>query len=222
MAKEELPKESDNGTLESEGTKKEDDKSSTKNIILILIMIVGLLILFFSIRYFYNPETNEDNYIYNGFKFTKVSNLWFTEVQINDKLFRISMRYSPRELEHISVEPGTYEKIVSSKKIYFTVPGNLSSVAVLAITELGRIVGTRYGILNIPSQSALTEASNNGTFVKTCKDAVNGTGVILFKTGNTTAVYSDKNCVIIQGENDWDIVKAADRVTFGLLGIMPR
>ena len=220
MIKKEVP-ESEVNSSEPDEKKEETNKNSSRNIIIAVIVILGLIILFFSIRYLYHPETNEDNYMYNGFKFTKVSNLWFTEVQINNKLFRISMRYSPRELEHISVEPGTYEKIVSSKKIYFTVPGNLSSVAVLAITELGRIVGTRYGILNIPSQSALTEASNNGTFVKTCKDAVNGTGVILFKTGNTTAVYSDKNCVIIQGKDDWEIVKAADRVTFGLLGIMP-
>ena len=202
---------------EPDEKKEEADKNSSRNIIIAVIVILGLIILFFSIKYLYHPETNEDSYIYNGFEFTKVSNLWFTKVQINNKLFRISMRYSPRELEHISVEPSTYEKIVSSKNIYFTVPGNLSSVAVLAITELGRIVGTRYGIINIPSQSALTEASDNGTFVKTCKDAVNGTGVILFQRGNTTEVYSDKNCVIIQGENDWDIVKAADRVTIGLL-----
>ncbi|MBU4492858.1 MAG: hypothetical protein KKA61_00645 [Nanoarchaeota archaeon] len=208
-----------NKTLKSEEVKEESDKNSSRNIIIAVIVILGLIILFFSIKYLYHPKTNEDSYVYNGFKFTKVSNLWFTEVQINNKLFRISMRYSPRELEHIGVEPGIYEKIVSSKKIYFTVPGNLSSVAVLAITELGRIVGTRYGILNIPSQSALTEG--NGTLVKTCKDAVNDTGVILFKTGNTTAVYSDKNCVIVQGVEEWEIVKAADRVTFGLLGIMP-
>ena len=220
MIKKEVP-ESEVNSSEQDEKKEEADKNSSRNIIIAVIVILGLIILFFSIRYLYHPKTNEDNYVYNGFEFTKVSNLWFTEVQINNKLFRISMRYSPRELEHIGVEPGTYEKIVSSKKIYFTVPGNLSSVAVLAITELGRIVGTRYGILNIPSQSALTEASDNGTFVKTCKDAVNGTGVILFKTGNTTAVYSDKNCVIVQGKDDWDIVKAADRVTFGLLGIMP-
>ena len=213
--------ESDVDSSEPDEKKEEADKNSSRNIIIAVIVILGLIILFFSIRYLYHPETNEDNYMYNGFKFTKVSNLWFTEVQINNKLFRISMRYSPRELEHIGVEPGTYEKIVSSKKIYFTVPGNLSSVAVLAITELGRIVGTRYGILNIPSQSALTEASDNGTFVKTCKDAVNGTRVILFRRGNSTEVYSDKDCIIVQGKDDWDIVKAADRVTFGLLGIMP-
>ncbi len=220
MIKKEVP-ESEVNLLEPD-EKKEADKNSSRNIIIAVIVILGLIVLFFSIKYLYHPETNEDSYMYNGFKFTKISNLWFTEVQINDKLFRISMRYSPRELEHISVEPDTYEKIVNSKKIYFTVPGNLSSVAVLAITELGRIVGTRYGILNIPSQSALADASDNETFVKTCKDAVNGTGVIFFNTGNTTVVYSDKNCVIIQGEDDWDIVKAADRVTFGLLGIMPR
>lgn len=219
MIKKEVP-ESEVNSSESDEKKEWVDKNSSRNIIIAVIVILGLIILFFSIRYLYNPETNGDNYVYNGFKFTRVSNLWFTEVQINNKLFRISMRYSPRELEHISVEPGIYEKIVSSKKIYFTVPGNLSSVAVLAITELGRIVGTRYGILNIPSQSALTEG--NETLVKTCKDAVNGTGVILFKTGNTTAVYSDKNCVIVQGVEEWDIVRAADRVTFGLLGIMPR
>jgi len=221
MAKEELPKESDNGTLESKKIKKKRDKSSTKNIILIIIMIIGLLVLFFSIKYFYHPTPTEESYVYNGFKFTKISSLWLTEVQVDSTIFRITTRYSPNEIEHITVEPGIYEKIVGSKGIYFTVTNNLSSVAVLAITELGRIVGTRYGLFNIPSQAALIESDGKETPVKTCKDAVNGTGVIWFKTGNITAAYSDQNCVIIQGEDEWGIVKAADRVTFGLLGVMP-
>jgi len=224
MAQEELPKESDkpaDETSESKEINKGSDKGSTKNIILTIIIIVGLLVLFFSIKYFYHPTPAEESYVYNGFEFTKVSSLWLTEVQVDNTLFRIITRYSPNELEHINVEPGVYEKIVGSKEIYFTVSGNLSSVSVLAITELGRIIGTRYGLLNIPSQAALTESDDNETLVKTCKDAVNGTGVIWFKLGNTTAAYSDQNCVIIQGTEEWDIVKAADRVTFGLLGIMP-
>ena len=218
MIEEEKSKESDNETLESEEIKKEADKTSTRNIILIIIMIIGLLVLFFSIKYLYHPKTIEESQVYNGFKFTKISNLWLTEVQIGNTLFRITTRYSPREVEHVIFEPDICRKIINSDQIYFTVPGNLSSIAVLAITEVGRIVGTRYGILNIPSKSALTEG--NETLVKTCKDAVNGTGVILFRTGNSTAVYSDKDCIIVQGEDEWDIVKAADRLTFSLLRIM--
>jgi len=221
MVEKEESKKDINKSLGSEEIHEGSDKSSTKNIMLILIMIIGLLILFFSIKYFYHPTPAEESYVYNGFKFTKVSSLWLTEIQLDNTLFRITTRYSPNELEHINVEPGVYEKIVGSKEIYFTVSGNLSSVSVLAITELGRIIGTRYGLLNIPSQAALTESDDNETLVKTCKDAVNGTGVIWFKLGNTTSAYSDQNCIIIQGTEEWDIVKAADRVTFGLLGIMP-
>ncbi len=208
-----------NKGMELEEKGKGYDKSS-RNIIVVVIMIIGLLILFFSIRYLYHPKIAEESYVYNGFKFTKISNLWLTEVQIGNTLFRITTRYSPREVEHISLEPGVITKIINSDKIYFTVPGNLSSVAVLGITEVGRIVGTRYGILNIPSQSALTEAIGNETLVKTCDDAVNGTGVMLFTTGNSTAVYSEKDCVIVQGEDEWGIVKAADRLAFSLLRIM--
>ena len=220
MAEKEESKEDINKSPESEEIHEKSDKSSTRNIILIVIIIIGLLILFFSIRYLYHPKTTEESYVYNGFKFTKISNLWLTEVQIGNTIFRITTRYSPMEVENIIFEPDVYRKIINSDQIYFTVPGNLSSVAVLGITEVGRIVGTRYGILNIPSQSALTEASGNGTIVKTCNDAVNGTGVILFTTGNSTTVYSDKDCVIVQGEDEWGIVKAADRLTFSLLRIM--
>ena len=220
MVEKEESKEDINKNLESEEIQKKSDKNSTRNIILIIIMIVGLLVLFFSIKYFYHPTPTEESYVYNGFKFTKVSSLWLTEVQVDNMVFRITTRYSPNELEHITVESGVYEKIVDSKGIYFTVANNLSSVAVLGITELGRIVGTHYGLFNIPSQAALLESDDKGTPVKTCKDAVNGTGVIWFKLGNSTSVYSDGNCVIIQGADEWGIVKAADRVTLGLLGIM--
>jgi len=213
--------ESDSDISRQNEEKEENDKNSSRNLILIVIMIIGLLVLFFSIKYLYHPKTTEESYVYNGFKFTKVSNLWLTKVQISNTIFRITVRYSPREVEYVLFEPGVLKKIIDSDKIYFTVPGNLSSVAVLGITEVGRIVGTHYGILNIPSQAALTEGDDKGTLVKTCKDAVNGTGVILFRRGNSTAVYSDKDCVIVQGKDDWEIVKAADRLTFALLGIMP-
>lgn len=213
--------ESNNEALEPEETEEVSDKKSTKNLMLIVIIIIGLLVLFFSIKYLYHPETNEESYMYNQFKFTRMSGLWFTEIQAADKVFRIPTRYSPRELEQISIEPNVYGKVIGSREIYLTVSNNLSSVAVLAAIEVGRIIGTRYGVLNIPSTGALTEWANDETPVKTCKDAVNGTGIIWFKIGNKTAVYSDKNCVIVQGKDEWDIVKAADRLAFGLLGIMP-
>jgi len=191
-------------------------------IIIATIIIVGLIILFFSIKYLYHPETVEEKYDYNGFTFTKVPSygLWFTEIQKENKIFRIPFRYSPMEVQDIPVDRDVYSIIFNSKVIYTTVPNNLSSVAVIALTELGRITGTRYGILNIPSIGALTHSKGDETPVKTCEDAVNGTGVILFDVGNETKIYLKEECVIVQGTDEWEIVRAADRLTFGLLGIM--
>jgi len=200
--------------------KEKTNKSSSKNLTILFIIILGLIILFFSIKYFYHPITNEESYVYNGFKFTRVSNLWLTEVQKDNTLFRITTRYRPRDIEDVLFEPEVSKKIINSNGIYLTVPPNLTSVAVLAMAEVGRIVGTRYNILNIPSEVALTVPNDKGAIVKTCEDAVNGVSVIFFRRGNSTAVYSDKNCIIVQGEDDWEIVRAADRLTFDLLGIM--
>jgi hypothetical protein len=211
--------EEDSNKIPSE---KEEALKGRKIIIITTIVIVSLIILFFSIRYLYHPETTEDSYEYNGFKFTKMSayGLWFTEIQKGDEIFRIPLRYSPREVEDIPIDRNVYREIINSKKIYTTVPNNLSSVAVLALAEVGRITGTRYGILNIPSQGALTQSKGDGTPVKTCEDAVNGTGIILFDVGDETKIYLEGNCVIVQGTDEWEIVRAADRLTFGLLGVM--
>ena len=219
MVKKEILKSEINSSKQNE-KKEKTNKNSSKNIMIPFIIILGLIILFFSIKYLYHPVTNEESYVYNGFNFTKVSNLWLTEVQKNNTLFRITTRYRPMDVEDVLFEPEVSKKIINSNGIYLTVPPNLTSVAVLAMAEVGRIVGTRYNILNIPSEVALTEPNDNGAIVKTCEDAVNGVGVILFRRGNNTAVYSDKNCIIVQGEDDWEIVRAADRLTFALLGIM--
>jgi hypothetical protein len=38
--------------------------------------------------------------------------------------------------------------------------------------------------------------------------------------GDETKIYLEGNCVIVQGTDEWEIVRAADRLTFGLLGVM--
>ena len=188
-------------------------KSNSSLIIITTIVIIGLIILFFSIRYLYKPEEIQETYDYNGFVFTKVSDygVWFTEIQKGGEIFRLPVRYSPKEVEDVPIDRTAYYTIINSKEIYTTVPNNLSSVAVLALAEVGRITGTRYGILNIPSIGALTHDKGDGTPVKTCKDAVDGTGVILFDVGDETKVYLEGNCVIVQGTDEWEIVRAADR-----------
>jgi hypothetical protein len=184
--------------------------------------MVGLVVLFFSIRYFYQPKPIEDSYTYNGFTFTKIPGygMWLTEIQKGDKLFRIPVRYSPEEVKDISIDKKAYYEILNSKEIYLTVPNNLSSISVIALTEVGRITGTQYGILDIPSTGALTHSKGDETPVKTCDDAFGGTGIIFFNIGNDTRVYLEDRCVIVEGETEWDIVRAADRLVFGLLGIM--
>ncbi|MDD5086908.1 MAG: hypothetical protein PHV16_04095 [Candidatus Nanoarchaeia archaeon] len=206
----------------TEQNEEENSSGSGKFLIIAVIAIVGLTILFFSIRYLYQPKPIENNYEYNGFTFTKIEGygVWFTEIQKQDKNFRVSMRYSPMEVEDIPIDRTAYQVILNSNELYLTVPNNLSSIAVLALAEVGRITGTQYGILDIPSTGALTHSKGDETPVKNCEDAVGGTGIILFNLGNYTRVYLEGKCVIVEGETDWDIVRAADRLTFGLLGIM--
>jgi len=65
MVEKEESKKDINKSLGSEEIHEGSDKSSTKNIMLILIMIIGLLILFFSIKYFYHPISADESYVYN-------------------------------------------------------------------------------------------------------------------------------------------------------------
>src|SRR3989344_6458707 len=45
---------------------------------------------------------SDEGYVYNGYSFVKADGLWWTEVEVKDRIIKIPLHYGPREVEHIA------------------------------------------------------------------------------------------------------------------------
>ena len=185
------------------------------NKILIVLVIIALVSLPIFI---YMQKSN--TFTYNEYKFSKNSaNGYDIEIFFkNDPSpHYINVRYNPKELERIPVETDLKSKLLKNE-VYVTLDKNLTSTSVIAVAEISKIIGNQY-LFNIPTKGALTYDTGKNLF-KTCDDATFQTGIILLKLADETKITSDKKCVIVQGTNEDEIIRAATKLNLILLSIM--
>ena len=162
---------------------------------------------------------------YHGFDFKHVKNGYEVTLYINDQQtpHTISLRSDPRGLEDIPADPLVYH-LPKKHQIYATINphDNLTGVTTIAVLELDKIIDNPF-LYNIPLNASFTEPYGHGELqVKTCDDATETTAVLWFRLENETRVYSQNGCLIIAGEKEDDLIRAADRILYTLLGIMDR
>ncbi|MCK5347486.1 MAG: hypothetical protein KAR20_28950 [Candidatus Heimdallarchaeota archaeon] len=191
---------------------------------IILIIIVGFVV--FRLMNPVNPISKDPNFEeHGGFTFIRLSDgLWYTQLQSphTGELFNVPFRYSPSEVKDVLIDREVPRAIVNSDLIYLTTDPDSSSSSVVAMLEIGRILGTTYGIMDIPTGSALTAwtGENDDFPVITCANATSLTRVVLFEESDKTMAYVNKDCIIFSGKDGDDLIRVADKVTFILLGII--
>ena len=127
----------------------------------------------------------------------------------------------PYSLEDIPVTDNIKNKLLNKQGIYVTIDPNANSKAVLAAVEITRVIGTNdYGVFKIPTQAAVISQTNTSYPVITCNNANLQTGVIYLKVEDETKIYSSNECVIVEGKDYDELIKAADKLTLHLLGVM--
>jgi len=207
-----------------------------KRINLVVYALIIILIVLIVLLVFYKNSSNgldKNQYVYKNpqgeeFIFTKsnVDNLTLNVLTAYvDKnglhQYQIPFRNNPNDLKNISIEPNIKNKILNKQGIFITLNPNLKSGAVIAAVEISRIIGTNdYGVFKIPTQSATTIPTNTTYPVINCNDATKDTGVILIGIGNYTRIFSNKECVIVEGDNYDNLIKAADKLSLHLLNVM--
>lgn len=188
-----------------------------------IILIVILALLF--IRKSNAPPGTIDYYKYGNFEIQKIKDLsglkgaiYKIKINVNNKDFYVYPRYEPKDTENISIEKDTKQKVIRQGKeiVYLHVDKTQKNLSVdigLAGLEIKNFLDNPY-LYNIP-----VRFENNS---KNCSDADEKTSVIFLKLGDETKIYQDKECVIVQGTTEEEIIRAADRLLFYILGIMPR
>ena len=201
----------------------QDMKKTTSAFVVTLLIIVGFIVIVLGSIFFLGGEDEPgvETYTYNGFTVLNISGQWYTQIEMPGRgtVHNIEMRNGPMQVEDVPLQAGVIERIESSQTIYLTTHPDSGAKIVVAMIEIGRLTGDRYDLLNIPTHGALTERSNESLYV-TCSNATQDTTVIDFRVGDITKVYQEDGCIIVQGSDDDDVIRASDRVGYSLMGLM--
>ncbi len=206
-------------------------KASIVIITVILAIVIVTAILLVRQKYF-GPK-----FKYKDFEVTKFTpegttvQLYSLRVPVriyaSTDIYHIYLRNDPRTLSNISVENTTREVLLDPKPehVYLTFDPEMEERGKIAValSQVSRVLGSAGGgIFKFPVTGAVTKFTEglNGTI--TCGNSNEENVVILFQYANETAIWVDETawrCIIVQGRNADELIRAADRATLTLLGI---
>lgn len=184
---------------------------------ILIITAIGFLLLALSPLITMN---NPNEYNYNSFKIQKTPTGWMTWAYKGEQPYQLQLRHDPRTLENITIDEKIGELVLSKPSLATTVDPNLTSRAVLGAIDIANILGRRLGLYGIQVIGATTEYANDGTYVINCSDVQENLNVAVLKLGEETKVYLEDECIIVQGETEEDINRAADRLVYHILEVM--
>lgn len=201
-------------------------KTEKQATIIVIFLLVVLVSAFFFI-FIKQTKEAENSFVYNGFKVDKVEdkqNIFYNiELYIGDnpQLFSVDIRSDPREIGLIPSESNLKDKILRQNvsELYITMEPTYTSKAVIAAMEISKIVGNKY-FFNLPTHGALIRYIGDKSPVKTCDDVNETTSIIWLRLSHSTRIYSRGDCVIVDGQTEDDLIKASDRISLSLLGII--
>ncbi len=195
----------------------------------VLLVFIGILVAAGVYVFFTDPATAvQDNYQYsNGetiFNVTKVNDIetYITlYVGQNEQPYAIGLRNDPLSLEDIPVYGAVNTRIYGDSQVYITLnpEANLSSKTTIAALEIDKIIDNER-LYNIPVSSAMTLPNTLGYPIKNCNSGTDNTTIIWLTLGSDTQVYTEDYCIVIVGTSEDEIIRAADRFDYQLLGIM--
>ncbi|MBT4416635.1 hypothetical protein HOC80_00875 [archaeon] len=192
----------------------------------LIIGIIAALIVLGTVIYFSDFNSTNVYQYSNGDSIFDVNVLNEVETQIritigdSEEAYILNLRNDPLSLEDISVTGNIAQRIINDQEIYIVINPNagLSSKATIAALEIDKIIDNQF-FYNIPVSSAMTEEYGEYPIV-TCDMANDEYSVIYLGVADETAVYVDDYCIIVEGADEDDLIRAADRLSLHLLGIM--
>ena len=209
---------------------KQEQSSSINPWYFILAVLVVAIFVFGYVGYTkYQENLEQESYTYNGFEFALAQNgddsLWVTQISVQGQLYNIPFYFHPSATEEVLFSEGLAEGIVDNpnrpEKVYFTLSPDAGSRPVIAAVELSRLFGTKYNLLNMEVQSALTEPVEGMDLATiTCENATPGVLVIDFTLGSDNAVLHEGNCVHVIYTSPEESIRVADRFAYEILKIM--
>ncbi|MDP6642274.1 MAG: hypothetical protein QGF74_02770 [Candidatus Nanoarchaeia archaeon] len=138
---------------------------------------------------------------------------YLTTVYINDNTnpTQINTRHDPQSLENIKVGKNVRESLLTKKELFLHINDeNLTGLTTVAGLEFNNLIERFYSI-PVRYEENKYDCSHN---------LDNRIGIVKLQLGDETKVFVEDSCVVLQGQTEKDLVRAADRTIFFLLGIM--
>jgi hypothetical protein len=185
----------------------------------ILMAIISAIFLISSIAgvVLYRSSPNSNTITLNisnkNYKFTRKENYY--SVDLKDKV--INVYNLPYELEYINISNNILNKINETNVLYFTFNPNEKELTYIdffrfdlseSLSELNKY------IIN----GVTSESENYNLPVIDCKNATQFIPVIKLKNSNTTKVYEENNCFIIESRG-LGFIKIRDKIIYKLYGL---
>ena len=220
-------------TVKKEPNKKQEkqDLKKDKNLLIgIFIIITVFGVVLFSMTSSKDPVQEIESIDYNGFIFEKQGNIWVTLITLQDKLsgkernYEVFFHYTPYEVEHIETmknsrnQTVTPDLFMNARKIYITTDPDYPAGVVLGAVEIAKIMGK---IFEKDVKAAIIRPHNRTDApVITCDDIGPATKVIHINLGNSTRIYSNHGCIVVEGISTEEVNKASERLAFEMLNIL--
>ena len=190
-------------------------------VLLILVVVAGVIYFVdFEPQYpkeyqYSNGEISFDVEVLNDID----TNIYFTLGSSNEP-FVLNLRNDPASLEDISVTGNLASRVIGSQGVFITIDPytNLTSTTAIAALEIDGVIDNKL-LYNKTVASAMTTEYLEYPVI-TCDMANNDYVVIYLVLGEQTAVYSDGYCIVVEGTDEEELIRAADRLVLNLLGIM--
>lgn len=199
-------------------------------IVVVLIVIVTSFIYMAKIKadsglIKYKNSLGEE---FSIFKFSDFNLSFYKIIVYQDEIqYTFIFRNSPYELLNISIEKGVENALNrpgGTRIIYATqdygFPNITGAYSTIGILEFGHVLAGENSLFNMNMKAAYTDSPpDKNITIASCKDVSDDVAVIYLKEGDENRIYSENDCLILESKKE-DVVKAADRFAYYLLGVM--
>ncbi|MBI4451839.1 hypothetical protein HY637_00270 [Candidatus Woesearchaeota archaeon] len=189
------------------------EKKQKKRWGLMFFIVIIMIGTSFSV-FLYGGSPAKEVVRYNGIKFVGNGQMWFAK--INDK--KAAFSFLPIEVEDIAAG-GNIAGLLQNK-IEIDITSDFNSTFNESIALAQHQMGLTLNEYGIYARQGFTRNNTYNFPIITCKDSTTSIPVVYFKQGNSTAVYSDGNCVIAESPSGQDFIRVKDRLLYMLFGVM--
>jgi len=208
----------------------------------VMLSVLGVLLILLIAFITLSSISNPNEYKYNGFTVSRYSvpsapgvTVHEFDLFVGNHQYKIPIRTDPNLLEdiiigNIATVPWIFKETdeenyqIEAEQIFLAFnPHELTGAdTIIALGEVGRILGTAdYSLYKIPTTGAFTlELEDSVTPVVSCKDTNPFTGIIKFQLGSTNEVFTEDNCIVVQGQDYDGLIKASDKLLLTLVGVI--